>query len=213
MDSLIDLFNTVLKIAFFGGFILLIINILKFKKNKSIKTEILNLQAKLSKARMALKGKVIKKSRIFRASFTKTTITEGDMLDNALKELASISFETSESFQKYFDLSRKIVNFIQIENKQESDKTSDLENNFMCSDFKTEMDIVRIIREMTNLSARVNNRIQSNNTSNPSKSIKKIDSLIFDSIVDINRIFKSEKIVENSDSDSSESDDSEDKAS
>ena len=192
MDSIIDLFNVVLKIAFFGSFLLLAINLVKNKKSSNSKLEIQNLQARLSKLRMSLKAKVKKKSNIFSASFKRTAVIEGDMIDNSLKALGDNSFETSEQFQKYFELSRKIVNFIQIETKVGSGEPENIENNFMCSDFKTEMDIVRIITEMSNISSRINKRVDDHNEVYPSKPLKKVDSLIFESMSDVNRIFKAD---------------------
>lgn len=190
VDSIIDLFNLVLKIAFFGGVLLIASSLVKYKKSSNIKAEVQNLQARLSKLRLSLKAKVKKKSQIFRGSFTKTPIAEGDMIDNALKELIDNPFDTSEQFQKYFEVSRKVVNFIQIETKTEPTENDALENNFMCSDFKTEMDIVRIIKEMSNISARINRRVDENNTAYPSQLLKKVDAMEFESLADINRIFK-----------------------
>lgn len=193
MDPIIDLFNIVLKISFIGGFFLLASNLIKHKKSTNAKVEIQNLQARLSKLRLSLKAKVKKKSNIFRTSFTKTAVTEGDMIDNSLKELVDNTFESSEQFQKYFDQSRKIVNFIQIENQIGPATNEAVENNFMCSDFKTEMDIVRIITEMSNISSRINSRINEHNITYPSKPIKKVDAMVFESLTDVMRIFKTDE--------------------
>lgn len=204
VDAIIDLFNLVLKIAFFGGFFLLVSNLIQFRKATSIKAEIQNLQARLSKLRLSLKSKIKKKSYVLRASFNKGAITEGNMIDNTIKELTENPFETSQDFQNYFELSRKIVNFIHVENKTEPDQALTIENNFMCSDFKTEMDIVRIIKEMSKISARINSRVLENNASNPRQPIKKSDSFVFEALSDINRIFKDQdpaEIVDDEDSD------------
>lgn len=170
---------------------MLALKLMKIKKSGNIKAEVLYLQSKLSKARMALKGKIKKKCNVFRA-FAKTGITEGDPLDTALKQLTENKFETSLEFQDYFDVSRKVVSLVHVDKngKHDSSIVADIENDFMCSDFKTEMDIMRIIKEMTNLSSRINARIGDNNQSNPENSIEKVDSLIFKSLVDVNRVFK-----------------------
>jgi hypothetical protein len=186
VDPIIDLFTTVLKIAVFGGFVLFVTNILKFKKFSNVKSEILNLQAKISQLRLALKGKVKKKSNIFRGSL-KAGTTEGDMVDNALKSLCENNFECGDDFQAYFDASRKIVNYIQIQSGEGPTQTA--ENNFMCGDFKTEMDIVRIIKELSTLSAKVNSRIDDYNRINANQKMPKVDSLIFPSLAEIGRIF------------------------
>lgn len=191
----------VLKIAFFGGILLVASNIVKYKKSSNIKTEIQNLQARLSKLRLSLKSKVKKKSQIFRSSFTKTAVTEGDMIDVALKELVENPFDTSEQFQKYFEQSRKIVNFIQVETAAEPNQTTDIQNNFMCSDFKTEMDIVRIIKEMSLISSRINSRVEDNNRAYPSQLLKRVDGMSFESLNEVNRIFKTDEPVEVADQD------------
>ncbi len=196
MDSIIDLFNLVLKIAFFGGILLIASNLVKYKKSSNIKTEVQNLQARLSKLRLSLKSKVKKKSQIFRSSFTKTAIAEGDMIDVALKELVENPFETSEQFQNYFEQARKIVNFIQVETKTEPNQNDVLENNFMCSDFKIEMDIVRVIKEMSTISSRINSRVEDNNRTYPGQLLKKVDGMTFDSLSDVNRIFKTDDAAE-----------------
>ena len=206
VDTIIELFNVVLKLAFFGGFILLAFNLIRYKKTNTVKTEILNLQARLSKLRLSLKGKIKKKSNLFRSSLSKskTAVVEGDVIDTSLKQLVENSFETSQDFQNYFDHSRKVVNFIQTENKSKPDQNLTLENDFMCSDFKTELDIVRIIKEMSNLNSRINIRIENYNVANPNQPIKKVDSLVFDSLADVNRIFKNENQDESSDFDDAE---------
>ncbi len=202
MESIIDLFNTLLKVAFFGGLVLLITKFIKFKKFNTAKAEISNLQAKLSQLRLALKGKVKKKSNTFRASL-KTALHEGDPIDTAFKDLIDNPLESGADLQSYFDLSRKIVGFLHLENKTEAAPDANIENNFMCSDFKTEMDIVRIIKEMTDFTSRINSRIEDYNRLNPNYPIPKNDSLVFDSLTEIHRIFKEEGPAHSFESDAS----------
>lgn len=191
MDAIFDLMINILKFAVAGGFIVLGLKILKIKKSGTVKAEVLYLQSKLSKARLALKGKIKKKSNVFRA-FSKTGISEGDPLDTALKQLVENNFETSQNFQDYFDVSRKIVSLVHVDKNGTHDSSivADIENDFMCSDFKTEMDIMKIIKEMTDLSTKINATITANNQSNPENPIEKVDSLTFKSLADVNRVFK-----------------------
>ncbi len=191
MESITELFTVILKFSFICGILFLATKIVKFKKTDNVKSVILNLKAKLSQLRLALKGKIKKKARIFRASLQKP-VAEGDLIDTSLKQLADCPLETSEDFQNYFDLSRTIVNLILVENNGETASQTNIENDFMCSDLKTEMDIIRIIKEMTDLSSRINVRIEECNRITPNQPMAKIDSLIFTSMVDINRIFKNE---------------------
>ncbi len=189
MDSILELFNTILSVAFFGGVLLMAFKIAKFKKFNGVKSEIQNLQARLSQFRLALKGKMKKKANTFRASF-KSAVSEGDMIDKALRQLCENKFETGEDLQAYFDLSRRIVNFIHVENGTDATTPASLENNFMCSDFKTEMDIVRIIKEMCELSSRINERIDEHNRINPGHILARVDSMQFSSQTEITRIFR-----------------------
>ena len=191
MELIVGLFSIVLQIAFLGVVVLLITKFSKFKKSSSVHSNILNLQAKLSQLRLALKGKVKKKSNIIRSSF-KMPISEGDKIDHDLKKLGDCLFETSEDFQAYFDLSRSLLSLIAAESGSDSAAKMNLENDFMCSDFRIEMDIVRIIKEMMDISSKINVRVVENNRINPSKPLTKVDSLIFTSMVEVNRIFKAE---------------------
>jgi|GEM_PF-5481990 len=191
MDAIIDLVIFILKVSMAGGFVLLGLKLMKIKKSSTVKAEVLHLQARLSKARMALKGKIKKKSNVFRA-FVKVAITEGDAIDTSLKQLAENNFETSQDFQNYFDVSRKIVGLIHVDKngKPDSNIVVNIENDFMCSDFKTEMDIMRIIKEMSDLSIKINVRIEACNQNNPHAPIEKVDSLVFSSLADVDRVFK-----------------------
>jgi hypothetical protein len=191
VESIIELFSYILLITVFCGILVLSTKFVKFRKTDNVKSAILNLKAQLSQLRLALKGKIKKKARILRASL-KTPVAEGDPIDMTLKQLADSPFETSEDFQTYFDLSRTIVNLIVVENNGSEDSKINIENDFMCSDLKTEMDIIRIIKAMTDLSSKINVRIEECNRITPNQPMAKVDSLIFASMVEINRIFKNE---------------------
>ena len=161
----------------------------KTKKMSSFKTDMQNLQARLSQHRLAIKGKVKKKSNVMRASYA-ASIVEGDLFDSAIQQLVSNKFESSDDFQDYFDVSRKLVRMIQIESKEPVTETS-IENNYMSHDFKTEMEIVRIIKDMCDLSAKINSRIEEHKRTSGQKT-PRVDSLVFPAITEINRIFNAE---------------------
>lgn len=155
------------------------------------------MQAKISQLRLALKGKVKKKANVLRGSF-KGALAHGDMVDNALRELADNNFENGEDFQNYFDSSRKIINFINIQNEGDAAVNASPDKNFMSGDFKTEMDIVRIIKEMSSLSSKVNSRIDDYNRINQNQKMPKLDSLIFPSLAEISRIYNEDENVSES---------------
>jgi len=191
MDAMFDLIIYLLKFSMAGGFLLLALKLMRIKKSSTIKAEVLHLQAKLSRARMALKGKIKKKSNVFRA-LIKVALTEGDPIDTSLKQLTENNLETSQDFQNYFDVSRKIVSLIHDDTNKNANSAAEvgIENDFMCSDFKTELDIIRIIKQMTDLSAKINILVETNNQGNPNYPLEKVDDLIFSSLVDVNRVFK-----------------------
>ena len=196
MDAIFDLFNIVVKISLIGGAIFIVFGYFKSKKMSTFKTDMQNLQARLSQHRLALKSKVKKKSNVLRAAST-NQVVEGDMFDSALKQLVENKFETSEDFQDYFESSRRLVKTLQIDSKEPVTEQQ-LENNYMSHDFKTEMDIVRLIKDMCDLSAKINRRIEEHKRTTPGQKIARVDPLVFASITEVNRIFNAEVSSNNS---------------
>lgn len=184
-----DLILIFLKLALAGGAIMFAMHMFKSKKFNSVKTDIQNLQAKISQLRLALRGKVKRKSNVFRSQF-KGPLVDGDLLDNSLKELADNPFETGQHFQDYFDLSRRLVNHQLSESAGDSAPSIVAENNFMSSDFKTEMDIIRMIKEMSDLSAKINSKVEEYNRVNPNQKLPRVESLVFPSMSEVTRIFE-----------------------
>jgi hypothetical protein len=169
---------------------------LRSKKFNQAKSEFQNLQARLSQLRLALKGKVKRKSNVFRAAI-KAQIVEGDIYDSNLKALIENKFETSDDFQNYFDVSRQLVKMVQISNDEETSSLRLAENDYMSSDFKTEMDIVRLIKDMTYISSKINAHVDEHNRTSKKK-LNKVDPLAFTSISEINRVFKGDDFQEKS---------------
>lgn len=190
MDFIFDLIQLIIQITLFGGSTYIVIHFMRSKKFNSTKTDVQNLQARISQLRLALKAKVRRKSNTFR-TMSKASVVEGDLFDSTLKSLCEVKFETSDDFQMYFEISKQIVKIISIDNKGEGITNQAVENNYMCNDFKTEMDIIRIIKEMSELSARVNHRTDDHNRTNSQK-LSRVDSLVFPAITEVNRVFKSE---------------------
>lgn len=193
MDPIFDLFNLILKIAFIGGAIIFTVNIVRSRKFKNVKHEIEVLQARLSQYRLALKSKVKKKSQTFRVTF-KSPVAEGDVIDQTIKSLCENPFEKSDDFQAYFEVSRKIVQLLQIDGGTAPGQ-EEVENSFMCSDFKVEMDIVRLIKQMSDLTVRINNSIDDYNsrTRKATQHLPKIEAMSFPALAEINKIFSDKK--------------------
>lgn len=188
MDAIFDLLNIVIKFALVAGAAFIVFSVVRSKKINSTKTDLQNLQARLSQLRLALKAKVKRKSNVLR-TMIKSSIIEGDLFDTSTRSLLDVKFETSDDFQSYFDISRNIVGMIHVDNGTTHEAGS--ENNFMSSDFKTEMDIIRIIKEMTDLSSRINNRVEEHNRTSSQK-MQKVDPLVFAAATEVNRVFKVE---------------------
>lgn len=191
MDLILELAFILIKVAVAGIVFLGGLHMMKTQKSNSMKAKVLQLQARLSRARMALRAKVKKKANIFRSTI-KAGILEGDVIDRSLKTLNDLNFETSQDFQNYFDVSRHIVSLIHADPKNKMEVPPQVENNFMCLDFKTELDIIRIIREMASITVKINEAIEENNTKHPNQSMEKADPLLFPAMADVNRVFKSD---------------------
>jgi hypothetical protein len=202
VDAIFELFNVILKLVLGCGVVFIGMTFLKSKKFLNAKNDIQNLQARLSQLRLALKGKIKRKSNVFRAGI-KCNIIEGDIYDSALKSLTEIKFENSEDFQSYFDISKHLVKILQISGDNENVPSHALENNYMSSDFKTEMDIIRLIKEMTDLSSKINIRVEEHNR-NSNQKLQRVDSLVFPAIAEINKVYKADdEFTSNSLSDNS----------
>lgn len=188
MDAIYELLNTVIKITLAAGALFIAFNVVRSKKINSTKIEMQNLQARLSQLRLALKAKVKRKSNVLR-TMIKSSIIEGDVFDTTTRSLLDIRFESSDDFQNYFDVSRNIVGMIHVDAGTTAE--SNPENNYMSSDFKTEMDIIRIIKEMIDLSGKINSRVEEYNRTSSQK-LQKVDALTFPSSSEVHRVFKSD---------------------
>ena len=190
VDVIFDLFSAILKLILGCGVVFIGLTFLKSRKFSNAKNDIQNLQARLSQLRLALKGKIKRKSNVFRAGI-KANIVEGDIYDSTLKSLTEVKFENSDDFQLYFDISKQLVKMVQISGDGEGVPSHVAENNYMSSDFKTEMDIIRLIKDMSDLSSKINIRVEEHNKTSSQK-LQRVDSLVFPSITEVNKVFKGE---------------------
>ena len=169
---------------------------------------------------MNLKGKVKKKSYKYRSLF-KNGVSPGDPIDLVLNEMIDLKLETGEEIEKYFELSKRINSLLITANARQpekqtekldkvpdkSDKTVPLEKvkiplqieekmdqeAFMGTDFKSEISIIRIIKDMVEVSVVLSHRIEAYNALNPKSPIENVSQLTFPSLSEVNRIFKSEQ--------------------
>ncbi len=183
MESIYSLITFLVNLTLAGGAIMLTVKVLKSRKKIDYKNEIDNLQAQISQMRLALKSKVKRKSYTFRSQFPKP-LSSGDVIDSTLNALMENALETGGDLQDYFDLSRKINTYIAI-NVQGYAPSED----FMSSDFRNEIAIIRLIKDISSLSARLNKKIEIYNLANPAVKIQQVDHLIFTAMMEVNRIF------------------------
>lgn len=183
MDSIFSLITFLINLSLAGGAIILTIKVLKFRKKSDYKNEIDNLQAKISLMRISLKSKVKKKSFTFRSQFPKA-LNSRDVYDTALNALIENPLETGNDLQNYFDLSRQINTYIsfQVPGYAPSE-------DFMSNDFRNEIEIIRLIKDISSLSARLNKKIDAYNNSKPTVKLPAVDNLIFTAMMEVNRIF------------------------
>ncbi|MBC7742316.1 MAG: hypothetical protein H7061_08965 [Bdellovibrionaceae bacterium] len=168
---------------------LFILKVLKTRKKNDIKSEIENLQAKISLLRISLKSKVKKKALTLRTSFTKP-ISEGEPIDSALQQLIANNLETGNDLQTYVDLSRAVNSHI-IASVPNYIPTED----FMTMDFSNEIAIIVLIKEISSLSARLNKRIEKYNQTQPEVKIPYVDNLIFPGMIDFNRVYNDHQLI------------------
>lgn len=201
MDVIFNLLSTIFNITLVGAVIFCILKFIEFRRNLLTKNEIQTLQARVSMLRMALKSKVKKKANSFRSKFVKP-INSGDPFDIAISDLTENKFETGEDFQNYFDLSKRINSYINADFNLSSDSIKNLNpgvqvEDFMGPDLKNELAIIRTIKEITDASSKYNVKAETFNKLNPKVKIPYVDPLIFNSLTEVNRIFRdsADKIV------------------
>ncbi len=211
MDSLLSFIGYIFNFTVLAAFALFCFKFLQARKSSGEKNQIQNLNAKLSMLRMTLKAKIKGKSHKYRALF-KFGINAGDPIDLMLNELISLSLENGDDLQRYFDISKHINSLLVAEAVKEAAKDAARESldgkkdqttkdtshigkeDFMGTDFKSEIAILRLIKEMVDVSAILNKRIDHFNLASPKTPIARVNPLSFSSFTEVNRVFVSEKI-------------------
>ncbi len=188
--------------------------VLKFFRQKQIdqhREDIKKLEAKMSSFRMLLRAKVKKKAQFYRATMPQS-IRQGDPIDNSANELCDLAFEQGSDFEKYFDLSKQLNNFLKIgldkakaaaeakgvatadtstDAKSSSAASVGSNSEFMTADIKNEFTIIKIMNEMVDLSHKIKSRIESYNLNNTKSSLPVPETIHFKSLPELKRIFSS----------------------
>ncbi len=189
-----------------------VLNFLRQKKKDSVFDEIKNVEAKMANMRLILKAKVKKKSNFFRAT-SPVPIKTGDPFDSAATELADLTFENNEDFEKYFVLSKQLNTYIKLsalkkQNEEVADPAAEAayvdlksvvdtnkapENpEFMTTDIKNEFTIIKIIHEMILVSKTLKKKIEDFNYTHPKSPINLPQVIQFASITEVKKIFSND---------------------
>lgn len=193
MEAIFSLLAYLFYTVFASVFVFFTIRILKGRKSSGIKNNILNIQASISLLRISLKSKIKRKANSFHSRFVKP-INAGDPIDLAINELSENKFETGEDFQNYFELSKRINGYISTDVIGVSKELISQEQfeDYMGPDYKNELSIIRVIKEITELTSILNNRIDNYNFINAENKIAKSDPLVFPALIEVNRVFARE---------------------
>ncbi len=215
MDSLLSFIGYIFNFTVIAAFALFVFKFIQAQKNSGEKNQIQNLNAKLSMIRMTLKAKIKGKSHKYRALF-RSGINAGDPIDLMLNELISLSLENGDDLQRYFDISKNINSLLIAESAKEAAKDAARESldgkkvqiakdtshigkeDFMGTDFKSEIAILRLIKEMVDVSVVLNKRIDHFNSVSPKNPVARVNPLSFSSFTEVNRVFVSDKSVPSS---------------
>lgn len=175
----------------------LVLHILRNLKKRNLLEDIAKVEARLATLRLNLRARIKKKANRFRASYPQS-ITKGDPIDIATSRLMDIGFEKNSDFQDYIDLCKKINSYIEIASIDIApEKRSEFQNpatnsDIMGTDFKNEINIVRLINDMVSVSKVHSKMITKYNNFDKKVRIPQKESIYFTSLFELQKVFKNE---------------------
>lgn len=194
MNGILSIVDILIKIgiAGFGTFVFL--HVFRNMKRRNLREEISKIEAKMSTLRISLQNRVKKKAKRFRATYPQS-ITQGDPIDISINQLSGLTFERNNDFQDYIDLCKKINSFIDLANADKADgSTSDVKPNdgsdFMGTDFKNEINIVRVINDMIMISRALNKQLNKLYTFERRSKNNIPEPISFPSLFELQKVFK-----------------------
>lgn len=194
MDGIFVLLTLILKITMLGFLTFVVVNFLRNVKRRNLREEIAKIEAKMASLRINLKSRVKKKAKVFRATYP-LAINSGEPVDLCINGLAALTFEKGSDFQDYIELSRKINHFI---NVASVDKNSEPSNpgvqtpekyDFMGTDFKNEIYIIRLINDVVAVSKTLTKQITRYNSLERKISIAPVEPVYFRSLFELQKVF------------------------
>ncbi|AZZ35547.1 hypothetical protein CIK05_01600 [Bdellovibrio sp. qaytius] len=195
MDGILVLLGLIVKITIMGFATFIVLHILRSMKKRTLRDEISKVEAKMAAFRISLKNRVKKKSKRFRATYP-ANIATGEPIDISLTQLSELTFEKNTDFQDYIDLCKKINSFIDLANV---DKTSDAHQtaanelqkcDFMGTDFKNEISIVRLINDMVMVSKALAKQTNRYNHFDRRAKLQAPEPINFSSLFELQKVYK-----------------------
>lgn len=177
-----------------------VLHVLRSMKKRALRDDIAKIEAKMASYRITLKSRVKKKTKRFRAAYP-GTITTGEPIDISLTQLSELSFEKNNDYQDYIDLCKKINSFIDLASVDRSSEAQNAINDpdkcdFMGSDFKNEINIVRLINDLVTVSKALNRQINRYNHFDPRAKLQAPDPISFASLFELQKVFKNKDASE-----------------
>lgn len=184
-----------------------------FVQFKGSKNDIALLNAKIMALKMALRVRVKIKLSSFRDRFGKF-IDKDDEIDKALNDIYAIKYDSGADFQRYFDISKQVITtmkndirfaakFKELSEQQdqasEGSETAQLFQDFCGPDYKNEIALVRIIKEITDANNKLSKKVQEFNheyrNRKKFKPAEVVNPITFEFLTDINAIFQDSEIL------------------
>lgn len=178
------------------GFVtFIVLHVLRSMKKRTLRDDILKIEAKMAAYRINLKNRVKKKAKRFKVSYP-SSITSGEPIDISLAQLSELTFEKNADFQDYVELCKKINNFIDLANIDKNSEVAQSKSlnmdkcDFMGTDFKNELSIVRLINDMVAVSKTLSKQVSRYNNFDRRAKINAPEPINFASLFELQKVFK-----------------------
>lgn len=195
VDGILVLLGLIVKITIMGFGTFIVLHVLRSMKKRTLRDEISKVEAKMAAFRINLKNRVKKKAKRFRATYP-ANITTGEPIDISLMQLSELSFEKNSDFQDYIDICKKINSFIDLANVDKNSDASqtagtDLDKcDFMGTDFKNEINIVRLINDMVVVSKALSKQTSRYNHFDRRTKMNSPEPITFASLFELQKVYK-----------------------
>lgn len=195
MDGILVLLGLIVKITIMGFGTFIVLHVLRSMKRRTLRDEISKVEAKMAAFRINLKNRVKKKAKRFRASYP-ASITTGEPIDISLTQLSDLSFEKNSDFQDYIDICKKINSFIDLANVDKNSEAAQAtaidtdKCDFMGTDFKNEINIVRLINDMVVVSKALSKHTSRYNHFDRRAKMMAPEPISFASLFELQKVYK-----------------------